>query len=134
MIRLLPILLLLSSCASAHWTTADTVRQGAVVALQVADWRQTRTIATEMIPAYTVDQGGGASTTYNARYRYCEQNPILGEHPTGGQVNTYFAASILGNALISYLLPPEWRAGWQYVSIGFQAVYVVNNFNAGIRR
>jgi hypothetical protein len=129
----LAILVLLSGCASAQWTTGDSIRQASIVALQVVDWRQTRTIATEMVPAYTVDHGGGASTTYNARPRFCEQNPILGEHPSVGKVNAFFITAIAANALVSYLLPPTWRMGWQYISIGYEGNVVLDNYRAGIR-
>lgn len=129
----LAILVLLSGCASAQWTTGDTIRQGAVVALQTADYLQTRHIVADRDPQY-VDLGGGASVQYSEpRYRYRELNPILGERPTTEQVNAYFAASIVGNALISCLLPPSWRVPFQYISIGYEAAFVVNNFSVGVR-
>jgi hypothetical protein len=117
--RLLLAFVLLSGCASAQWTTADTIRQGAIVALQAADYFQTRTIATE---------------TYSGTdcLRWTEQNPILGEHPTVGQVNAFFITAIAANALVSYLLPPTWRMGWQYLSVGYQGNVVLDNHNAGI--
>ena len=126
------LLLLLSGCASSEWTRGDTYRQTAIIALQGIDWSQTRRIATEQDPQY-VDLGGGASVSYaQPRYRHVETNPILGDHPTRGQVDAYFAASIAGNALVSFLLPPKYRAPWQYLSIGFQGAYVVVNFGQGI--
>jgi len=49
--------------------------------LLVADWGQTREIAV------------------NPRYR--EINILLGENPSLGEVDLYFATAIVGNALIS---------------------------------
>ena len=105
------LLLLLSSCA--HWSTADTYRQAAIIGLEIADWRQTRYIA-------------------NHPQDYYEMNPLIGEHPSVGRVNTYFAASIASRALVSALLPPPYRAWWQYISIGAQGFVVIHNFDKGI--
>jgi hypothetical protein len=118
--RLLLAFVLLSGCASAQWTTADTIRQGAIVALQAADYFQTRTIATETYPGTDCP-------------RWTEQNPILGEHPSVGKVNAFFITAIAANALVSYLLPPTWRMGWQYISIGYEGNVVLDNYRAGIR-
>lgn len=112
------VLLSLSSCV--HWSSGDTYRQAAVIAFQAADWRQTRRIATDTYPGTNVPC-------------WIERNPILGEHPSAGQVDQYFAVFIAGNALISALLLPPYRAYWQYLSIGYEASSVSHNYQAGIR-
>jgi len=110
-------LLLLAGCASIaqadDWSTADTVRQGVVTALLIADWAQTRWIVKNPVDSH-------------------ERNPILGEHPSAGQVNTYFAVAVIGHAAISYVLPRGWRDGWQYVWIGVELETVRANY-VGIR-
>lgn len=134
MIRLLVLaLVLLSGCASANWTQGDSIRQGAIVALQTADYLQTRTIAVEMVPESYTERPNGSSERFYAHPRWRETNPMLGEHPTTGQVNIFFAAGIIGNAVISYALPPRYRAWWQAASIGLEGYYVGRNYQAGIR-
>jgi hypothetical protein len=117
-------LVLMLGCAKAgDWSTEDTYRQAAVTALLVADWGQTRWIAkhnglTEP-GRFPVDAG--------------ERNPILGKYPSGGKVDAYFAAAIVGHAAISYVLPPDWRKGWQYVWIGLELGTVNANRAVGIK-
>jgi len=50
-----------------------------------------------------------------------------------GRVNKYMAAHTVGHAAVSYLLPPPWRKGWQYVWIGLEANQVRRNASAGIK-
>jgi len=119
-------LLLLAACVSIaradDWSTADTVRQGALTALLVADWAQTRWI---------VKNPGDVH----------ERNLILGPHPSTGQVNNYFAMVAVGHAAVSYTLPRDWsffglhfnpREAWSYVWIGVELETVRANY-VGIR-
>jgi hypothetical protein len=96
------------------WTREDTYRQVAVSALLVVDWAQTRWIVKHP-------------------YQFYEINHFLGEHPSVGKINNYFAASILGHAAISYILPSDWRKGWQYVWIGVELEYVRRNYHIGVK-
>jgi hypothetical protein len=128
----LALLLLLPACAHDPWTRADSYRQAAVAVVQIVDWRQTRHIAKDLEPQRVVYPDGSEVIRAQPRYRYDEANPILGEHPSTSKVDAYFAASIAGNALVSYLLPRDWREGWQYFSLGFEGGVVVYNFKAGI--
>ena len=108
-------LVLLASCAGSRtWTKGDYIREGAYLAVHTVDWRQTRRIAEQP------DQ-------------YRENNLILGEHPSVGRVNTYFAATTVGHILITHAIPHPYRAWWQYVTIGVSSAYVVNNYNIGLR-
>lgn len=84
------------------WTDDDTARQALTLALLGADWAQTRSIA-KGIPGIH------------------ETNPLLGEHPSTGRVNNYFAASMLGHTLLMNALPPEIRKWAQYGTIGLEA-------------
>jgi len=90
------------------------MRQFASLGLLGADWAQTRTIAKNP-------------------YQWHETNPILGQHPSVGNVNNYFAAAMLGHTLLANLLPPEYRKLLQYGTIGLEAPVVgKNKFKLGI--
>jgi len=123
----------LSSCASSNWTNGDSIRQGVIVALQVMDWQQTRKIASESIPESYTEHPDGSSARVYARPRFHETNPILGDHPSDGEVNLYFLGCLIGNAAVSYILPPKYRAAWQYTSMAVQGYFVVNNYRIGVR-
>lgn len=128
-------LLLLSAlalpCHADDWTTADTARQGALTALLVADWGQTRWIVKH--PRDQIQSCASqapCSRTYESR---SESNRLLGERPSIGKVNNYFAAFALGHAAISYVLPKEWRQGWQYIFIGTEIDAVLANRSMGVK-
>ena len=109
------VLTLCSTIVSAEdWSSADTYRQAIVTALIAADWAQTRWIATH---------------PRNAR----DLNPILGEHPSLGKVNAYFATFTVAHAAVSAALPVRYRAPWQYVWIGYEWSAVHRNYLAGMR-
>lgn len=112
------IVLLLSCPAHAdEWTRADTYREVAYLALHVADWGQTLYIS-------------------DHPREFHENNPILGSHPSRGEVNTYFIATGLLHPVVSYGLkkyaPPGWSEAWQYVTIGIEVGAVANNLSIGI--
>ena len=105
------------------WDVNDTTYQLLATGLMIADWGQTRYIAKNPD-------------------KYYEINPILGKHPSTSEVNTYFAAAILGHALISLALPPKAevfgyninpRRIWQVMWIGIETGYVGHNASMGIR-
>ena len=83
------------------------------LALQTADWMQTRQIAKD--PAY---------------YEY---NPILGNHPSMGKVNRYFAAIEAGTVALNLTLPKEYAHGLNLASIGFETAVVGHNLHIGLR-
>lgn len=105
---LLIISLTISHAAVAEWerTTANT--------LLVADWLQTRDIAT------------------NDNYR--EVNPILGAHPSIKEVDTYFALSIFGTNLVGeYLLPEQHKHVWYKAISILQVTVVARNIRIGVK-
>ena len=123
-----------TSYAAGSWSAADTARQVAVTGLMVMDWAQTRTIAR------SYSAGAAPSGPYAAYQRtapptgYYETNPFLGQHPSVGEVDNYFAAAIIAHAAISYVLPPgAWRQAWQYISIGVELDKTEHNYELGIR-
>lgn len=117
-------------CLADDWTTGDTVRQSIYTALVVIDWKQsswaqshprTETKCTPLNQCITIS------------HEYIEANPILGTHPSQGKLNNLVAASIVGHAAISYMLPRGWREGWQYVWIGIEGEAVNHNRSIGIK-
>lgn len=99
---------------ASDWTKADTARQMAYLTLHVADWGQTRYIAKNP-------------------NRYLEKNLFLGGHPSLSRVDSYFAFTALAHTAISYALPPDWRRGWQYITIGVEAGAVGYNYSIGLK-
>ena len=105
--------LAISSARADGWTTNDTKREVAYLALHTMDWSQTRYIAKHP--------------------EYYEQNSHLGKHPTVAQVNAYFASMALAHIRVAYLLPADWRHGFQYVTIGVELGWVTHNASIGIK-
>lgn len=112
-IRLSIACLVLSGCANGGWNAADTYRQSGVVALMTVDWAQTRKIAKNPD-------------------RYSENNPILGSHPSTGEVDAYFLTCAVAHTAVAMALPPKYREWWQYVFIGVEAVAVGHNMSIGL--
>lgn len=98
---------------NSDWDQEDSTVQKVVMLLIVADWVQTRQIASNPD-------------------RYQEMNPILGPHPDRDEVDRYFAYSIIGNTLIAYLLPKKLRQRWQASSLSMQMRVVGHNYKMGI--
>jgi uncharacterized membrane protein len=104
--------LVVSDARASEWSAADRALLAGAMALHLADWSQTRTIATDD--------------------RWYERNPILGRHPTRVQVDAYFAGTALLMLAAAHYLP-SWRTELLtgYVVVGFMAVG--NNLALGIR-
>jgi hypothetical protein len=113
--------------AAGKWTRADTAFQLGVISLQVADWGQTRAIAN----GYTSDyiDGNGVPRTKT----YYETNVLLGQNPSTGRVDAYFAASILGHTAVAYLLPQPYRRIWQSLFFVVEAHFVIRNDSIGLK-
>jgi hypothetical protein len=102
--------------ATDNWTTTDKYMQVGVTVLTVIDWMQTRAIA------MTRDDG------------YWEAiNPILGNDPSTGRVDNYFACSVVVKGLISHFLPRKWRGRWQGWCLGISTAFIVHNERIGVR-
>jgi hypothetical protein len=128
-LTLLLALLLLPALARGEglnldpWTREDTWRQTAVTALLLADWYQTQW----MVKNPCANAGGGTNCSDPFREDHFARY-FIGSRPTVGQVNNYFAASIVAHAAIAYVLPKGWREAWQYVWIGIQIDTVRRNY------
>ena len=98
-----------------EWTTHDTERESAYIALLVADWAQTR---------YCIR---------HPEKGFYEQNALLGKHPSQGKIDAVVTLSAVGHYYISSILPKEWRKAWQYVTIGIEGSVVVHNWSVGAK-
>ena len=107
-------------CAS-DWSNADTAWQASYMALHIADWGQTRNIVRR------ADTGCDGDPTC------IERNPFLGRNPSLKRVDTYFAVTALAHTAISYVLPSDWRRGWQMITIGMEAGVVGYNYSIGLK-
>jgi len=111
---LIIICLPISAQAADKWTKAEIGLQTLSTSLQIIDWGQTLDIADKP------DQ-------------YSEINPIVGEHPSRGRVNTYFAVSVLSNILIAHLLPSTWRKVWLGSRIAVSGYLINKSYGIGLR-
>jgi hypothetical protein len=84
------------------------------IALTVADYGQTRTIAANP-------------------QTWTEMNHIMGKHPSVGAVNTYFLGYTAVNIALDYALPQPWKKYHRYYWIGTEAYCVGSNIHAGIK-
>lgn len=131
-VRVLTLLLLLPSlCFADDWTREDSYRQAALTALLIADWGQTRWIVKH--PQNQIQSCASQVPCSRAYESRSESNHLLGEHPSIGKVNNYFSAFAVGHAAISYLMPPAWRQGWQYIFIGTEFDAVLGNRSMGVK-
>jgi len=117
--------LILISCTTVHykWTKADKIGQVMALTALTADWLQTRYIA-----------------SHGNEYR--ETNFILGEHPSKGQVNAYFAGLAAFNVGASMILPSKIVIGddvvlkprlmWQTSTFLGHGYAVISNYNLGV--
>lgn len=100
--------LVLAACLSlpAPWTTADTAREAALVAVAAVDVGQTR---------------------WGQEHGHVEVNPVLGRHPSPARLRLTVLGALLGHAVVAYLLPRPWRLVWQLVPLELDLMAVGGN-------
>jgi len=101
-----------------EWTRLD---KSLLITYQVArfiDWRQTLSIAEERRP--------------DGSFRWREINPLLGDHPSAGRVNSHYVITALAVPLIAHYLPPSYRRAFLTGAVVVEVGYVAHNFNLGI--
>lgn len=96
-----------------NWTKADTVRELTFVALHGFDWRQSRYIAKHPDDYYEI-------------------NGLIGRHPSTSRVDKYFIITGAVHAGASYFLKPEWRKGWQVVTVAGKVSIISHNCQIGL--
>ena len=103
------IALALTGCYASSWSKVDTARELTYTAESTADYMQSRAIV-----------------------RLCdEQNSIVGLCGENMGLAPYMVTTMLVHAAVSVLLPPKYRAAWQYITIGVEGSTIVSNESAG---
>lgn len=95
------------------WSTLDKTLLVASTAVNIVDWGQTRTIA--MNPDI-----------------WHENNPLLGKHPSLGQVNNYFISRLILVPVLAHYLP-EYRTAILSIWLGIGLGYAGHNHSIGLR-
>ena len=119
--------------STEDWTTTNTVLQLSNSALLMVDWAQTRQMIRN--PCFDVN-GEHKKYAQNCSNPHHESGPakhFVGEHPSIGQVNVYFAGSLVANYLITRGLPGPWREVYQVGFSVYELGVVQNNWKIGIR-
>jgi hypothetical protein len=126
---MLVVLAFASQAAAGQFWSEDKTTNGLIISanvLTVLDWAQTRYIADN--PDQFREVGPAQK--------------FIGEHPSTGEVNSYFVASILLMNGVGYFLPEEstiFGVQWSpkkilYIGASIhEAYYVQNNYEIGIR-
>jgi len=96
------------------WDGVDTFLGVTTTAALVADWGQTRYMAQH--PA-----------------EFKEKNRILGEHPSVGRVNVYFATYVIGALLVADWLAPDNRKLFLCVISVVELSAVRHNRSIGVK-
>jgi hypothetical protein len=86
----------------------------AMLAMFVIDWQQTLVIA----------RNPG---------RWSERNLVLGQHPTVGRVNVYFAVALVAIAAVAAVVPLPWAIALLAAVAGVEGWCVVHNYRGGVR-
>ena len=99
--------------AADEWTVPQATKATALAVLTVADWAQTRNIARHP-------------------ERWHETNPMLGRHPSVGDVDKHFAVASLIGAAALHALPTRYRDWALNAGLVIEAGCVANNLRLGI--
>lgn len=102
------------SAQASDWDRTDSALLATQLTLTAIDWGQTRIIARNPDLWY-------------------ERNPFLGEHPSVGRVDKYFAVTFLVTTGISIALPQKYRRWYLGSMIVYEAAFVFHNQQLGIR-
>ena len=113
MLRYLIILLLVFLPMLPVRASEEGREHTALAVLVAVDWLQTRQIT--------------EST------EFFERNPIMGNRPSPGEVDTYFAAMVGLYLLVQEILPERTQDMLRRAFIGAEIYATVNNFAIGVR-
>lgn len=99
---------------SSAWTSFDYSLAAGAATMMAVDWAQTR---------------------YAARNptRFNERNPIMGRHPSTGEVDKYFALSSLLTIGMTYILPRTERRLFLGGVLVVETGAVANNYRIGVK-
>ena len=109
--------MLLSSPAFAgDWSSSDTATESAWQTINLIDWGQTLDIADKC-----------RTTSIH------ERNPMLRRCPKFSEVNKHFAIGALLHYGVSKTLSGKYRAGFQWVTIGYGLQIIGDNAHLGLK-
>lgn len=95
------------------WSKQDIALQTLYTGLHIIDWGNTLYIA-------------------DNPYKFYETNPILGNHPSRGNVNLYFAGTLAASFLVTHILPKEYRPYFQTIIISLETAVMASNHSLGV--
>ena len=108
--KFLILIIMLPGIAYAQYfeplSKKDIILQGIFTGLTFIDMMQTKKFVAKGIP---------------------ETNPILSRSPSQQKIENLIFAGIVGHALVTYAIFPEYREGWQSVFIGIEHLAVCHN-------
>ena len=134
-IKVIQVYILVCLGAFLCWPTqshAEDRKEAIAQTLLLMDWAQTRDIVRHQATCGATD---GASAVDRARHcgeGYYETNPIIGEQPSMGRVNAYFATVMLGHYLIDRHLSPSNQDRFEWATIVLEAAVVLHNHQIGL--
>ena len=100
-------------CQTAKWDKTELAMEAGFLTLHGIDWAQSLKIA----------RNPG---------EYHEHNPLLGKHPSEGNVNMVMGAWTVIQPVIAHLLPSNWRKGFIAASGLVKLGAVINNASIGL--
>lgn len=116
------LLMIFASSAAADdrhkWTWEDTGLQTVFAGIWVADWSQTLHIARN--PTKYYERGNTQGFVH------------LGNHPSIGRINSYFAGYLAWHTFVAYKLSKPYRTIWQGAYIIYDYDKVQKNRSIGI--
>ena len=122
------LLVILLGMAGMCYGSQEGRENTAAVLLLAADWLQTRQMASQPVYAWVETAPGVYVTTGE---QWSEMNPILGRHPSVGQVDTYFLGSLVVYVAAQKLLPERWATFHRRATIAVEVTCVVRNLTLG---
>jgi hypothetical protein len=116
------------SPARVSWSTAPLVRLPASVS-----WTRSHTaLASGFVVTLLIDAAQTRALASHGWTGFRESNPLLGERPTVGQVNTYTAVAALSVLGAAAALPPRVRPWLLGAAIAVQAFTIGSSVRQGL--
>ena len=110
------------------WNNWDTT----LLFLRVADWGQTRDIATKTQKVIIGHDSINNIGIIEEEYVYTETNPILGTHPSLEKVDTYFVCCMGCDYLIAKYVSPKLHKCWDVIGIVLESYCVNHNLQTEV--
>jgi len=111
--RIVFLILAIFICFSCSWTKAEITKEACWMVLHVIDYKQTQ---------YAMDRPD----------EFSELNPMLGDHPSEGRLNTFAVVGGVTHFLTTHYFD-GFRGTWQNVTLGLKVAVVGNNFHVGAK-